>query len=80
MSQVSDSKTVTQEEALTIENILSIAKDVDRIMLEAVEAGMESGRSVGVLEAYNLLILEGHSDAAEILMQLIEEKSAAYDA
>ena len=49
----------------------------DRVILEAVEAGMESGRSMGIIEAYNLLLMEGHGAAAEILMQLIAEDEEA---
>lgn len=51
------------------------SKDFDRILLEAVEAGIETGRSVGVIEAYNFLIREGYGDAAEILMQLVDEEA-----
>jgi hypothetical protein len=50
-------------------------KEFDRILLEAVEAGIESGRSIGVLEAYNFLIREGFDAAAEILMILVDEET-----
>lgn len=49
------------------------SRDYDRIVLEAVEAGIESGRSMGIIEAYNFLLLEGYTSAAETLMQLITE-------
>ena len=75
MSQISNIIPRSEEEAITIDSLLSTAKDVDRIMLEAVEAGVESGRSMGVIEAYNLLVVEGYTAAAEVLMQLIEEGS-----
>ena len=61
-------------ENLIVENLFKIAIDIDRIMLEAVEAGMESGRSVGVIEAYNLLSFAGYHEAAECLIELIEEE------
>ena len=50
-------------------------KDYDRLLIEAVEAGVESGRSIGVLESYNFLVREGFSAAAEVLMQLVEEEA-----
>jgi len=51
--------------------------EFERIMLEAVEAGIESGISIGVLEAYNFLVREGHSAAAETLMDLVNEDTEA---
>jgi hypothetical protein len=61
-------------ENLIVENLFKTAVEVDRIMLEAVEAGMESGRSIGVIEAYNLLFSAGYYEAAECLIKLIEEE------
>ena len=58
------------------ENLVSHV-DFDRVMLEAVEAGIESGISIGVLEAYNFLVREGHSAAAETLMYLVNEDTEA---
>jgi hypothetical protein len=49
------------------------ALERDREILEAVEAGIESGISMGIIEAYNFLVVEGHAAAAESLMQLIAE-------
>lgn len=72
---MSESISAQKHESLVVENLLKTANDLDRIMLEAVEAGMESGRSMGVIEAYNFLINEGHHDAAECLIELIEEET-----
>jgi len=72
MSQSNDFK--SDETTIVIENLLNIAKDFDRIMLEAVEAGMESGRSIGVIESYNFLVREGYTNAAEALMELVKEE------
>jgi hypothetical protein len=70
MMQQGDLKT---EELISIENLLKSVKDFDRLILEAVDAGIESGRSIGVIEAYNILIREGHGAAAELLMNIISE-------
>lgn len=61
---------------MTPQNQKQKKKDVnfDRLLLEAVEAGIESGRSMGIIEAYNFLIMEGHTAAAESMMQLITEE------
>jgi hypothetical protein len=72
---MSESIDTHKHETLVVENLLKTASDLDRIMLEAVEAGMESGRSIGVIEAYNFLINEGHQAAAECLIELIEEEA-----
>lgn len=72
---MSESIDTHKHETLVVENLLKTANDLDRIMLEAVEAGMESGRSIGVIEAYNFLINEGHHEAAECLIELIEEET-----
>lgn len=72
---MSESIEAQKYETFVAENLLKVASDLDRVMLEAVEAGMESGRSMGVIEAYNLLINEGHHGAAECLMSLIEEEA-----
>lgn len=63
-----------QYDNLAIENLLKIVNDLDRIMLETVEAGMESGRSIGVLQSYNILVEAGYHEAAECLIELIEEE------
>ena len=65
MIQQDDLKT---EELISIENLLKSVKDFDRLILEAVDAGIESGRSIGVIEAYNILIREGYGDVAELLV------------
>jgi len=65
----------SQLDALAIENFLKATKDFDRILLETIDAGIESGRSMGVIESYNFLIREGHTAAAEVLMQLVEEEA-----
>lgn len=51
--------------------------NLDKVMLEAVEAGIESGISIGVLEAYNYLVMQGYSAAAESLMHLVNEDTEA---
>jgi hypothetical protein len=63
-----------EEIALTIENLLRSSENFDRLILEAVDAGIESGRSIGVIESYNILVREGYGSAAELLMQLISEE------
>jgi septum formation inhibitor-activating ATPase MinD len=70
MIQQDDLKT---EELISIENLLKSVKDFDRLILEAVDAGIESGRSIGVIEAYNILIREGYGDVAELLMNIISD-------
>jgi hypothetical protein len=72
---MSESIDTHKHETLVVENLLKTASDLDRIMLEAVEAGMETGRSIGVIEAYNVLVNEGYVDAAEALMDLINEEA-----
>ena len=63
-----------EEVNLTIENLIRSSEDFDRLILEAVDAGIESGRSIGVIECYNTLIREGYGSVAELLMQLISEE------
>lgn len=58
---------------MTVEDLLTTAKNFDKIIMDSVEAGMESGRSVGVLESYNFLVREGFDEAAEALMELVYE-------
>lgn len=58
---------------MTIGDLLTTAKNFDKIILDSVEAGMESGRSVGVIESYNFLVREGFDEAAEALMELVYE-------
>lgn len=59
---------------LVAENLVRSADDINRIMIEAVDAGIESGRSIGVLEAYNVLIAADQPLAAKLLLQLIDEE------
>lgn len=70
MSQV---QRVSEMEMMSIGDLLKAAKNFDKIVLDSVEAGMESGRSIGVLESYNFLIREGFDEAAEALMELVYE-------
>ena len=70
---MSESINIQSSQSLSIAGLIKASNDFDRIMLEAVEAGIESGRSMGVIEAYNLLVNEGYLDAAETLMDLINE-------
>lgn len=70
MSQTQEIKEV---ELMSIGDLLKTAKNFDKIILDSVEAGIESGRSIGVLESYNFLIREGFDDAAEALMELVYE-------
>lgn len=66
----------TNEEQLNsvvIEGFLKASEDFNKILLDAVEAGMESGRSVGVLESYNFLVREGFTEAADVLLELVQE-------
>lgn len=70
MSQVQN---VSEVELMSISDLLKAAKNFDKIVLDSVEAGMESGRSIGVLESYNFLIREGFDEAAEALMELVYE-------
>jgi len=64
---------INEEELMTVEDLLTTAKNFDKIIMDSVEAGMESGRSVGVLESYNFLVREGFDEAAEALMELVYE-------
>ena len=68
---------VHTKNTVSVESLMSVTREFDRIMLEAVEAGIETGRSMGVIEAYNLLVNEGHAGVAEILMELINEDAEA---
>lgn len=70
MSQVHQ---ISEEELMSISDLLKATKNFDKIILDSVEAGMESGRSIGVLESYNFLIREGFDAAAEALMELVYE-------
>jgi hypothetical protein len=70
MSQIHQ---INEEELMTVEDLLTTAKNFDKIIMDSVEAGMESGRSVGVLESYNFLVREGFDEAAEALMELVYE-------
>lgn len=64
---------ISEEELMTVDDLLTTAKNFDKIIIDSVEAGMESGRSVGVLESYNFLVREGFDEAAEALMELVYE-------
>ena len=64
----------SEQDNLRVTFLLRAADELERIMLEAVEAGVESGRTAGIIQSYNFLLLEGHSTAAEALMKLIEEE------
>jgi hypothetical protein len=70
MSQIHQ---ISKEELMTVDDLLRTAKNFDKIIMDSVEAGMESGRSVGVLESYNFLVREGFDEAAEALMELVYE-------
>lgn len=70
MSQIHQ---INEEELMTVDDLLTTAKNFDKIIIDSVEAGMESGRSVGVLESYNFLVREGFDEAAEALMELVYE-------
>lgn len=70
MSQV---QKISETELMSIGDLLKAVKSFDKVVLDSVEAGMESGRSIGVLESYNFLIREGFDEAAEALMELVYE-------
>lgn len=70
MSQI---QRINEEELMTVDDLFTTAKNFDKIIMDSVEAGMESGRSVGVLESYNFLVREGFDEAAEALMELVYE-------
>lgn len=62
-----------QLNSIAIEGFLKASEDFNKILLDAVEAGMESGRSIGVLESYNFLVREGFTEAADVLLELVQE-------
>jgi hypothetical protein len=64
---------MTPEELTMIDELLVSSKNFDKIIFDSVEAGIESGRSIGVLESYNFLVREGYGEAAEALMELVYE-------
>jgi len=64
--------TMSQIHELNEEETIAV-NDFDKIILDSVEAGMESGISVGILESYNFLVREGFNEAAESLMALVCE-------
>jgi len=68
---MSHTQEVSEVDVISINDLLKVAKNFDKIVLDSVEAGMESGRSIGVLESYNFLIREGFDEAAEALMILV---------
>lgn len=68
-----DTNAIKELESMTTEELFSIVKNFDRIIVESVEAGVETGKSLGVLESYNFLLREGFKDAANALMVLVEE-------
>lgn len=70
---MSHTQQISEGEVSTIDDLLIAAKNFDKIILDSVEAGMESGRSIGVLESYNFLVREGFGEAAEALMELVYE-------
>lgn len=72
---MSDIVNQEQLDMAAVENFLKATKELDRILLETVDAGIESGRSMGVIESYNFLVREGYTAAAEVLMQLVEEEA-----
>ena len=52
-------------------------ESVDRLIKEGVESGMETGKILGLLEAYNHLVRGGHKKAAEDLKVHIDSKYTA---
>jgi hypothetical protein len=63
------------EVAFTLGDLLRAAQELDRLLHEAVEAGVDSGRTMGVLEAYNVLVRAGHKEAATKVMELVEDEN-----
>ena len=61
--------------AFTLKDLLRASEELDRLLQEAVESGVETGRSIGVIEAYNILVLNGHKAAARLVMELVEEEA-----
>jgi len=70
---MSQSQDVTQIDTKLIKDLLRAAENFDKIILDSVDAGLESGRSIGVIESYNFLVKEGFEEAAEALMILVFE-------
>jgi hypothetical protein len=55
-----------------ITDMLSAAKDIDRLLEEATESGMESGRILGLVEAHEFLTKNGHTKAANSFKKYLE--------
>jgi hypothetical protein len=67
---MSNDDQIVEEE---IRDVKDLFKNFDKIILDSVESGIESGRSIGILESYNFLVKEGYPHAAEALLVLVNE-------
>lgn len=74
MSSDEENPNGTQKIVTTISDLLRASAMMDRLLAEAVESGIDTGRSLGAIEAYNLLMREGHTDAARVVLELVEDE------
>ena len=65
-----------EDVASTLEDLLKAAADLDRLIKEAADAGFDSGRVYGIVEAYNFLISRGQKIPANMLRSLLEDETA----
>jgi len=49
------------------------AENIDNMLADAVSSGVESGRMLGMIEAYDYLMQKGHKKAADVLRLHIED-------
>lgn len=59
---------------LLIEELTNSAQQWDRLLQEANDAGFEVGRSIGIVEAYEMLNKAGYVRAAKLVKQLVDEQ------
>lgn len=57
-----------------IEELLRSAQEWQRLLEESHDAGFDVGRSVGVVDAYNILEKAGYVRAAKLVKQLVDDQ------
>lgn len=57
----------------TLRNVRMLAEHIDHMLLEAVEAGLQDGRILGLVEAATCLERAGHKQIAKIIKDLVDD-------
>jgi hypothetical protein len=72
---MSDDETTNKVDVqFLLEELLNSAQEWNRLLQEANDAGFETGRAIGIVEAYETLNKAGYVRAAKIVKGLLDEQ------